>query len=243
MGIQSDSWQLCFSLKLSFLEAHPFSEILSRLDTNSSADFYLSISLIYFPFLCSGGRECPFQVLVAFSVNDEFMLVAQHLAESGLRSRLGLSGGIAVRKESRCSGNIASARSRGKPGAPCLSRSLWLHWGSDPELQSFSIARREEEEEEALGGVGSPVRTGERWERAVGKDHARALGLGGDQQPHRHLPPGLGLEVPLNVKQNQRSGGCVLVYGRCCVSLLGKCFGIAWIWKAWREDSFYCMVF
>lgn len=52
-------------------------------------------------------------------------------------------------------------------------------------------------------------------------------GFGGDQQPHRHLPPGLGLEVPLNVKQNQRSGGCVLVYGCCCVSLLGKCFGIA----------------
>lgn len=69
------------SPKLSFLEAHPFAEILSRLDSNSSADFYLSISRIYFPFLCSGGRECPFQVLVAFSVNYEFMLFVEHLAE------------------------------------------------------------------------------------------------------------------------------------------------------------------
>lgn len=90
MGKHSDSQQLCFSLKIPFQEAHPFSEILSRLDTNFSAGFYLSISLIYFPFLCSGGRECPFQVLVAFSVNSELMLFVQHLAERALCSRPGL---------------------------------------------------------------------------------------------------------------------------------------------------------
>lgn len=84
MRNHSDSWQLCFSLKIPFWEAHPFSEILSRLDTNFSAGFYLSISLIYFPFLCSGGRECPLQVLVAFSVNPGFMLFVQHLAQRSL---------------------------------------------------------------------------------------------------------------------------------------------------------------
>lgn len=90
MGNHSDSWQLCFSLKIPFWEAHPFSEIFPRLHSNFSASFYLSISLIYFRFLCSGGRECPFHVVVAFSVNCGFMLFVQHLAERGLCSCPGL---------------------------------------------------------------------------------------------------------------------------------------------------------
>ena len=71
-----------------FLEAPPFPEILPRIDSNSSADFYLSVSVICFHFFCSGGRECP---LIAFSVNSELMLLVQHLAERGLSSPLGLS--------------------------------------------------------------------------------------------------------------------------------------------------------
>lgn len=110
-SIVSDSWQTCFSPKLSFLEAHPFSEILSRIDTNSSSDFYLSVSLICFYFFCSGGRECP---LIAFSVNYKFMVFVQHLAERDLGSLLGLSDiANVLLTKSHQSGSVASAVSSG----------------------------------------------------------------------------------------------------------------------------------
>lgn len=219
----SNSWQLCFSLKLSFLEAHPFSEILSRLDTNSSADFYLSISLIYFLFLCSGGRECPFQVWVAFSVNYEFMLFVQHLAERALHSHLGLSGITAVLWESCCSGNITGVQSLGQAGGSMrfqVSLASRQHWWSDPECQSFSIARGEEE---ALRWASSPVRTGERWEWAAGKHHTGMLALGGTSSRTDISHP-VWARGPSYIKQNQCSGGCILVYGCCCVGLIGKLF-------------------
>lgn len=169
---------MLLSLKLSFLEARPFYEILSRLDTDSFADFCLSTTLIYFPFLCSGGRECPFQVLVAFSVNDELMLFVQHLAERGFRSRLGLSSSTAMLKEWHCSGNITGAGDRGGQWFNGFSGFSGFQ-GSVGEvipIWSFSIARGEEN---ALRGVSSPVRTGERWEWA----------LGGTS---RNLPPSVG---------------------------------------------------
>lgn len=139
-----DSSQLCFSLMIPFWEAPPFSEILSRRDT-FFAGFYLSISLIYFPFLFSGGRECPFQVLVAFSVNCGFMLFVQHLAERGLCSHPGLCShgraeGITLLWECHC------AWSWGRLLAPCVCTSLAFsqRWWSGPDLQLF-IAKGEKE--------------------------------------------------------------------------------------------------
>lgn len=112
-SIVSDSWQACFSPKLSFLEAHPFSEILSRIDTNSSSDFYLSVSLICFYFFCSGGKgvsiDCFFSKL-----QYKFMVFVQHLAERDLSSLLGLSDiANVLLTKSRQSGSVASAVSSG----------------------------------------------------------------------------------------------------------------------------------
>lgn len=169
------------------------------------------------------------------------MLFVQHLAERGLRSHLGLSDITAMLKESRCSGDITGARSSGRPVAPCVFRSLASRkrWWSDPNLQSFSLARGEEE---ALSGVSCPVRTGEKWERAAGKHHAWALALGRPAATQTS-PSRFGRKVPLTSNKISVQEAVSWYTATAVSACLVNCFGIAWIQKAWREKFFYYIIF